>query len=157
MHESQPEYGEKYDWRKKRPTDLERLKDLKDWRIEEGDIDPRGYKVVDQDRRNIGEIEDLLVSTGAGRVIFLLVNYGWTLGRAEKKTLVPLDAVDFDGENKQAIFQMTPDHITSAPLYTQDHIDYGVFYDYWGGMGPIVTEQTEREMEIAGEKHGEAG
>src|SRR5688572_3050860 len=49
------------------------ISDLSNYKVEEGDIDPRGWTVVGNDGNRIGTVEDLIVDTRAMKVRYLVV------------------------------------------------------------------------------------
>jgi len=55
-------------------TNLTRLRDLSNYRVEPGDPDPRGWQAVTVNNERIGEIEDLVVDTSTMKVRYFLVN-----------------------------------------------------------------------------------
>lgn len=66
------------------------LKDLDDWKLVDGDKDVRGWKVTDEDGRELGTVNSMIVDTSTKRVDTLVMNTG-----AE----VPVSGVDIgDGE-----------------------------------------------------------
>lgn len=141
-----------HDQYRERPHDLERLGDMKEYNIAEGEPDVRGWSLSGRDDNRIGDIDDLLVDTATDRVVFAVVNHGGTLGIGEKSTLIPLDHVRFDRSRHRAMFVGTQDDIESAPEYKKNTRDYNRFYDFWSGVG---TEPGARATRERGRKHEE--
>lgn len=138
-----------HDTYNERPHDLERLNDMKDYKIAEGEPDVRGWSLYDRDDNRIGDIDDLLVDSATERVVFAVANYGGSLGIGEKSTLIPLDHVRFDKNRHRAMFVGTREDVENAPEFKNDTRDYNHFYDYWSG----ATAQPSTRSK--GRKHEE--
>jgi sporulation protein YlmC with PRC-barrel domain len=102
--------------------------------------DVRGYRVVDTDGREVGEVEDLILDRDERKVRFLEVASGDLFGLGPGKTLIPLDVITRISEQVVSIDQ-THQHVAAAPRYNPDlmvqdevgHLyrHYGVL-PYWG-------------------------
>src|SRR4051812_46269209 len=81
------------------------MTDLHNYRIEDGDPDPRGYTVVTSSGQSLGRVDDLIVDTAAMKVRYLLVDRAGLGGSSESsdRILVPVDAVEVRGESSQVI------------------------------------------------------
>ncbi|MHB0911961.1 MAG: YsnF/AvaK domain-containing protein [Armatimonadota bacterium] len=152
MYERQPEYEAT-----ERPMDLRPLGDMKEWHLEDEKMDIRGWDVVDRDDNDVGKVDELLVSTETEEIVFAVVSYGGTLGVGAKKTLVPIELLDFDYDNKQAVYIGSADNITNAPDYRDDTRDFGMFYDYWSGRGRGRMETGRERVIPEVEEHLEVG
>jgi sporulation protein YlmC with PRC-barrel domain len=68
---------------------------------------------------SIGEISDLLVSTGAN-ITTAVVSVGGVLGIGEKKIAVPYKSFSVSPDGKTLYLDMTADQLKSMPPYTED-------------------------------------
>lgn len=97
--------------------DLDRvvpLDDLDDFRVAGDDPDPRGWEVVAADGRRIGEVDDLLVDTGAMKVRYLDVGVDDGVGaEADRHVLVPIGYARIDRDHDRVIV----DGLSSAALH----------------------------------------
>jgi hypothetical protein len=127
--------------------DLERMSNLHDWNVAEGEPDIRGWNVTDRNDNKVGSIDDLLVDTKTGRAIYALIGYGGALGIGEKKTLVPFDRLRLDRDHKNMMFRGIADDFRDAPEYRDDVRDYDQFHNYWQGekVGRRPVEHGEHE------------
>ena len=84
------------------PKDARRLvpmKDLRDYKVVDGEPDIRGWSVWTATGRELGEIEDLLVDTDQGEVVMVDID----LKRDDRHTLAPIKAGWIDRENRRVV------------------------------------------------------
>ena len=84
------------------PRDARRLvplKDLRDYKVVDGEPDIRGWNVWTATGRELGEIEDLLVDTDMGEVVMVDID----LKRDDRHTLAPIKAAWIDRENRRVV------------------------------------------------------
>lgn len=84
------------------PRDARRLvpmRDLRNYRVVDGEPDIRGWNVYTATGRELGEIEDLLVDTDLGEVIMVDVD----LKRDDRHTLAPIKAAWIDREHRRVV------------------------------------------------------
>jgi sporulation protein YlmC with PRC-barrel domain len=106
--------------------DLDRvvpLDELDDFRVSRDDPDPRGWEVVAADGRKIGEVDELLVDTGAMKVRYLDVDldHGLVAGEHDRHVLVPIGYARLDRDHDRVIV----DEITSHDLRAIPAYDHG--------------------------------
>jgi sporulation protein YlmC with PRC-barrel domain len=106
--------------------DLDRvvpLDELDDFRVSRDDPDPRGWEVVAADGRKIGEVDELLVDTGAMKVRYLDVDLddGMVAGEHDRHVLVPIGYARLDRDHDRVIV----DEITSHDLRAIPAYDHG--------------------------------
>ncbi|HSU16384.1 PRC-barrel domain-containing protein [Longimicrobium sp.] len=106
--------------------DLDRvvpLDELDDFRVSRDDPDPRGWEVVAADGRKIGEVDELLVDTGAMKVRYLDVDLDdeMVAGEHDRHVLVPIGYARLDRDHDRVIV----DEITSADLRAIPAYDHG--------------------------------
>lgn len=78
---------------------LIRLKDLRHFKIVDGEPDIRGWNVYSATGRELGDIEDLLVDTELEEVVMVDVD----LKRDDRHTLAPIKAAWIDREHKRVV------------------------------------------------------
>lgn len=84
------------------PRDARRLipmRDLRDYKVVDGEPDIRGWSVYTATGRELGEIEDLLVDTDLGEVVMVDVD----LKRNDRHTLAPIKAAWIDREHRRVV------------------------------------------------------
>jgi sporulation protein YlmC with PRC-barrel domain len=88
------------------PTDARRLvpmRDLKSYKVADGEPDIRGWKVFTATGRELGDIEDLLIDTEMGEVVMVDVD----LKRDDRHTLAPIKAAWIDREHHRVVLNTT--------------------------------------------------
>jgi hypothetical protein len=79
------------------------LDQLDDYKVADGDPDVRGWDVLSADGQRIGEVDNLLVDTGAMKVRYLDVEMDDDLleGGTDKHILIPIGYARLDEEDDQ--------------------------------------------------------
>jgi uncharacterized protein (TIGR02271 family) len=99
------------------------LDELDDFQVAEGDPDVRGWEVFASDGRKIGEVEDLLIDTGAMKVRYLDVDLDDELLEAgqDRHVLIPIGYARLD-ESDDHIFvdELASTDVGAIPAYTQE-------------------------------------
>lgn len=75
------------------------LKDLRHYKVVDGEPDIRGWSVWTATGRELGEIEDLLVDTDLGEVVMIDID----LKRDDRHTLAPIKAAWIDRETRRVV------------------------------------------------------
>ncbi len=109
------------------PNDLAPLDQLNNWKIADGEIDPRGLILIGRGNQELGTIETLLASPTTRKAHFAIVN---PTGNA-RKFAVPLNDVRFDMKNRRAYAPIAMANFADAPAYTAGNADYSKSHDYW--------------------------
>ncbi len=115
--------------------DLDRvvpLDQLDDFRVSEGDPDPRGWEVTAADGERIGEVDDLLVDTAAMKVRYLDVALDdGVLGERDRHVLIPIGYARLEpGRDRVRVDTLSVADLGGVPAY---------------GHGPI-TRDFERSV-----------
>lgn len=75
------------------------MKELKKFRVADGEPDIRGWTVYTSDGRDLGTVEDLLVDTSRGEVVMLDID----LRETDRHTLAPIRAAWVDRDAKRVV------------------------------------------------------
>jgi hypothetical protein len=94
-----------------------------DFKVADGDPDPRGWDVISADGREIGEIDDLIVDTAAHKVRYLVCELDEDeLGLADEQDLhilIPAGRARLSPDDKKLMLDgVTSSQIVSMPRYT---------------------------------------
>ena len=109
------------------PNDLAPLHDLDNWKVADGEVDPRGLTLIGRGNQELGTIETLLASPTTRKAHFAIVNpHG-----SGDKFAVPLTDVRFDMNNKRAYAPIAMANFTDAPVYNAGAADYDTYDTYW--------------------------
>ena len=98
---------------------LQRLKDLDDFEVADGDPDIRGWDVRSSDGRHIGKVEELLVDTAAMRARYLEVELDRKeLGLTEARhMLIPIGTARLDDDTDDVLVSESSTELLGAPQY----------------------------------------
>lgn len=123
------------------PRDLAPLQDLTNWKVADGEVDPRGLTLIGRGNQELGTIETLLASPTTRKAHFAIVN---PTGNAQKFA-VPLDDVRFDMKNSRAYAPIAMANFDQAPAYNASADDYDQYHTYWTKtMAAEPVAQTDR-------------
>lgn len=124
--------------------DLDRvvpMDDLDDFRVAGDAPDPRGWEVVAADGRRIGEVDELLVDTGAMKVRYLDVDVDDEVSaEPDRHVLVPIGYARLDRDHDRVIVdQLASPDLRAIPAYRHGPItrDFETSVrDSWSGRRP---------------------
>ena len=77
-------------------------------------------EIVGTDKKDIGEVNDLIVERKSGRVIYALAGQGGVLGVGEHVVVVPFSALFWNDQDRKLTLPMTRDRLGAAPKVTGD-------------------------------------
>jgi hypothetical protein len=120
------DFGPYYDYWENRECDLISAEEEDGMLV----LDLTGWKLVDEEGHEIGEISDLVTDDRGALAVVSFGSY-WNLDT--RQTLIPLELLAADEETQLVHLDMTADHLREAPGYTEDKEDCGIYYDYWVG------------------------
>jgi uncharacterized protein (TIGR02271 family) len=124
---------------------LQPISDLSNYKVEEGDIDPRGWTVVGNDGNRIGTVDDLIVDTRAMKVRYLVVDFDRTSGAADDDTaLISADDVDLRHDRREVFARRFAAHQRDSGS------DIGAYaYQRRAGSGEEQTlTRSEEELHV---------
>jgi len=95
------------------------MDDLDDFRVAGDAPDPRGWEVVAADGRRIGEVDELLVDTGAMKVRYLDVDVDDEVSaEPDRHVLVPIGYARLDRDHDRVIVdQLSSTDLRAIPAY----------------------------------------
>ena len=117
------------------------LRDLKDYKVADGEPDIRGWNVYTSAGREIGDIDDLLVDTDTNEVVLVDVD----LKRNDRHTLAPIRAAWIDRPHRRVV-------LNSAQLANDDDVP-----DFSRSDRPLDDESVSRFNERYARAYGESG
>lgn len=133
---------------------LQRMEDLENWTIAEGEPDIRGWDILTEEGDHVGKVHDLIASPKTQHVYFILAQIGGLWGMGGRQVLVPLDRIHLNRENHQVRIDAPRDRLENAIEWRSgEEIDYAGAYRYWSEEGMARRAETH---EMAGMRGGEA-
>jgi sporulation protein YlmC with PRC-barrel domain len=110
-----------------------------------------GYKVQNPAGEDLGEIEDLIVDTGSSQVKYAVLSFGGFLDIGDKLFAIPLDAIQFNQEEKAFILDVDQEKLEQAPGFERENWpdtanpDWDMGYsDFWlDGMNDTNGETAD--------------
>lgn len=79
-----------------------------------------GMRVVNNERQDLGRIEDVLLDTRNNRASYAILSFGGMLGLGDKHFALPWEALVFDLSQKFAIIDVDKQRLKNAPGFNKD-------------------------------------
>ena len=134
---------------------FERLSRLNGYGVETHHRDPRGWDVLNADRRSIGEVKDLIVDTSTMKAVSLDVELDgklFDLG-GDPHVLIPLERAEREGKHKHLIVSGL-DSVRMQELLVERERHYYEFWETWwrrdsspagASWSPTISQQLNAE------------
>lgn len=128
------------------------MRDLDNFEVADHEPDPRGWRVMSSDGRQIGDVNDLIVDTNQMKVRYLdcdLDESGLNLSGSDRNRhiLVPIEKASFsDADRRVTVQGMNADDVLGMPSYTGGALTAGLASQVTQFFGRSRTPETiERE------------
>ncbi len=79
-----------------------------------------GNDVCNRQEENLGEVKEIMLDVGTGRVAYAVLAYGGVLGLGDKLFAVPWNALELDTENKRFVLDIDKEALKEAPGFDKD-------------------------------------
>lgn len=80
-----------------------------------------GDDITNPQKENLGDLKDIMIDTGSGKISYGVVSYGGILGMGDKLFAVPWSAFTVDHENKCLVLNVSKDRLKDAPGFDKDN------------------------------------
>jgi hypothetical protein len=80
-----------------------------------------GMRVVNNQREDLGKIEDIVVDTRDNRVNYAILSFGGILGMGDKHFAIPWQALVFDLSQRVAVLNVDRDRLANAPGFDKSN------------------------------------
>ncbi|MDP4131220.1 MAG: PRC-barrel domain-containing protein [Bacteroidota bacterium] len=95
-----------------------------------------GDKVLNNKDEHLGEIKDIMLDVRAGKIDYLVVEFGGFLGIGVKYFAIPFRLLQIDPARKLFIFNQSKETLEKAPGFDMDHwpdtnLHLDQVYSYW--------------------------
>jgi sporulation protein YlmC with PRC-barrel domain len=80
-----------------------------------------GNPVKNKQGENLGKIEDFMIDTNTGEVVYSVLSFGGVMGVGDKLFAVPVQAMQLDTEEHAFILNESKERLKNAPGFDKDH------------------------------------
>lgn len=80
-----------------------------------------GDSIKNPQGESLGDLKDLMVDLGTGKIGYGVVAFGGVLGMGEKLFAVPWDALRVDHEDKCLVLNVSKERLKDAPGFDKDN------------------------------------
>jgi len=80
-----------------------------------------GTDVCNPKGENLGEIKEVVIDPGTGRVAYAVVSFGGFLGMGKKLFAIPFSAFEFDADENEYVLDISKERLEAAPGFDADH------------------------------------
>lgn len=108
---------------------LARLGELKDYKVAEHDVDPRGWTVIDSRGNELGKIDDMIADTGIMKVRYLTMKVDRNLLSEDREVLIPVGYAALERNHRRVrVDSLDAERVRALPAYsggeiTREHED----------------------------------
>lgn len=79
-----------------------------------------GNEVYNRQEEHLGEVKEIMLDVGSGKIAYAVLSYGGVLGMGDKLFAVPWNAMELDTENKRFVLDIDQETLKSAPGFDKD-------------------------------------
>lgn len=80
-----------------------------------------GTDVVNPKGENLGEIKEVVIDPGTGKVAYAVVSFGGFLGMGEKLFAIPFKSFEYNVTKNEYVLEVTKERLKAAPGFDADH------------------------------------
>jgi sporulation protein YlmC with PRC-barrel domain len=118
------------------------------------------YDVVNIEGEDMGQVQNFMLDIAQGRIAFVVVSFGGTLGLTDKWFAIPWEILAWSPENKNFVLDMPREVLENAPGIDKGNWPYDIdlswlkaCYSYYGCAPywetPFVDEEHKRKLAYA--------
>ena len=95
-----------------------------------------GDKVYNRQEEELGEIKDVMLDIRAGKIDYVVIEFGGFLGLGVKYFAIPFHLLRIDEEKQRFLFDQSKETLSRAPGFDMDHwpdtnLHLEEAYTYW--------------------------
>lgn len=79
-----------------------------------------GNEVYNRQEEHLGEVKEIMLDVGSGKIAYAVLSYGGVLGMGDKLFAVPWNAMELDTADKRFILDIDQETLKSAPGFDKD-------------------------------------
>jgi sporulation protein YlmC with PRC-barrel domain len=80
-----------------------------------------GTDVVNPQSENLGEIKEVVIDPGTGKVAYAVVSFGGFLGMGKKLFAIPFKSFEYNVTKNEYVLDVTKERLKAAPGFDADH------------------------------------
>ena len=80
-----------------------------------------GTDVVNPQSENLGEIKEVVIDPGTGKVAYAVVSFGGFLSMGEKLFAIPFRAFEYNVTKNEYVLDVSKERLEAAPGFDSDH------------------------------------
>jgi sporulation protein YlmC with PRC-barrel domain len=80
-----------------------------------------GTDVVNPKGDNLGDIKEVVIDPGTGRVAYAVVSFGGFLSMGEKLFAIPFSSFVYNAEKNEYVLDVAKERLEAAPGFDADH------------------------------------
>lgn len=80
-----------------------------------------GTDVCNPKGDSLGEIKEVVIDPGTGRVAYAVVSFGGFLGMGKKLFAIPFSAFEYDVEENEYVLDISKERLEAAPGFDSDN------------------------------------
>ncbi len=80
-----------------------------------------GTNVVNRLGDNLGDIKEVVIDPGSGRVAYAVVSFGGFLSMGEKLFAIPFSALEYNVSKSDYMLDVSKERLEDAPGFDKDH------------------------------------
>jgi sporulation protein YlmC with PRC-barrel domain len=81
----------------------------------------KGNRVVNPQGEDLGNIEELMIEMGAGRIAYAVLSFGGFLGLGDKYFAIPWEALSLNIDNKTFLLSVPKEKLDKARGFDKDN------------------------------------
>lgn len=80
-----------------------------------------GSKVVNPKAESLGDIKEIVIDPGTGRVAYVVVSFGGFLSMGEKLFAIPFSSFEYNLANNEYVLHVPKERLENAPGFDPEH------------------------------------
>jgi sporulation protein YlmC with PRC-barrel domain len=80
-----------------------------------------GTNVVNPQGENLGEIKEVVIDPGTGKVAYAVVSFGGFLGMGKKLFAIPFKSFEYNVTKSEYVLDVSKERLKAAPGFDADH------------------------------------
>ncbi len=110
-------------WRSGEDRKVDFVEKLHDYKVADHSQDPRGWRVIDENQKEVGKVDHLVGDTKSMKVTHLVLKLDSSLAKDERYTMIPVGYADLEGRRQTVVMRgIDQAMLLSLPVYSEDKL-----------------------------------